>query len=148
MNRKKLLTYAFISRFYFGHHISRLWRSRRWQEGELDKFLDNYRGDRILPFTPEERAALPGFQSCVSCGLCTNACLLAASPGNLLSGHTVDPRLVAVAWSRAIPEFWSAQGLLEHCKECRLCEEICPTDTPLKRMVRFAADKSREGTPD
>ena len=147
MTRKKLLTYAFMARFYFGHHISRLWRSSQEQEGALDKFLENYRADRILPYSPRERAALPDFQSCVSCGLCSNECVLSSSPGDLLQGNPVDPRLLAVAYTRSIPEFWSAREIIERCKECNLCEEICPTDTPLKGIVRFAADKIREEAP-
>lgn len=147
MTWKKFFTYAFMARFYFGHHLSRLWRSAKDQEGELDKFLENYRADRILPYTPAERAALPGFQSCVSCGLCTNECILSSSPGDLLRGSAVDPRLLAVAYTRSIPELWSAREIMARCKECNLCEEICPTDTPLKRIVRFAADKIREEAP-
>jgi succinate dehydrogenase/fumarate reductase-like Fe-S protein len=146
VNLKKLGTYAFLSRFYIGHHVSRLWRSRKLIEGQLDKFLDTYRGDRIFPVTPDERAAMPSFQACVSCGLCTNECVLTAPPGDLLGSVRIDPRDLAVAYSRSVPEFWSARDLVEACEGCGLCEEICPTDTPLKRIVRFIMEKGRPAT--
>lgn len=147
MNRKKLFTYAFLAKYYFGHHLGRLLPSHRKPSDGLDKFLDNYRADRILPLTPEERAALPDMQACVSCGLCTATCVLTAPPGNLTETPLIDPRAVAVSYSRAIPEFWALRGVVERCRECGLCEDVCPTDTPLLRMVRFIDDKSRESAP-
>ncbi len=141
MNRKKLATYAFMAKFYFGHHLGRLWRSERKQEEELGKFFANYREDGILPLTPEERAAFPSLQACVSCGLCTSECLLTAPPGNLSGEIRLDPRLLAVAYSRSTPEFWAVRDLLEKCDVCGLCEEVCPTDTPLKRLANFIAGK-------
>jgi len=147
VNTKKLMTYAFMAKYYFGHHFGRLLPSGRHPSGGLDKFLDNYRADRILPLTPEERAVLPDFQGCVSCGLCTSACVLTAAPGKLLETAPIDPRAVAVSYARSIPDFWSLRGVVERCRECSLCEEICPTDTPLLRMVRFMDEKSREAVP-
>jgi succinate dehydrogenase/fumarate reductase-like Fe-S protein len=141
VNRKKLATYAFMARFYFGHHLGRLWRSPHRQAEELGRFLANYREDWILPLTPEERSVFPNLQACVSCGLCTSECLLSAPPGNLSGQIRLDPRLLAVAYARSTPAFWAARDLLEKCDACGLCEEVCPTDTPLKRLAKLVADK-------
>jgi succinate dehydrogenase/fumarate reductase-like Fe-S protein len=145
MNRKKLATYAFMARFYFGHHIGRLLRSRREPvENGLDKFLRNYREDHILPLTPEERAVFPSFQACISCGLCTAECVLTRPAGRIAADAPLDPRAIAISYSRAIPEFWAARDIVRRCQSCGLCEEVCPTGAPLKRMVRFMADKMAE----
>lgn len=146
MNRKKLATYAFMGKFYFGHHLGRMWPfGRREKEDALAKFMANYREDRILPLTPEERAAFPGFQACVSCGLCTAECVLTRPAGEAASEKRLDPRALAVSYARAIPEFRAARELLETCDACGLCEEVCPTDTPLKRLARFITDKLEAG---
>jgi len=145
VNRKKLATYAFMGRFYFGHHLGRILRSRRKSvENGLGKFLRNYREDHILPLTPEERAVFPSFEACVSCGLCTAECVLTRPAGSLSAGATLDPRALAISYARSIPEFWAARDIVRRCQGCGLCEEVCPTDTPLKRMVRFMADKMAE----
>lgn len=145
MNRKKLATYAFMGRFYFGHHIGRIlgWRRKPVEYG-LDKFLRNYREDHILPLTPEERAIFPGFQACVSCGLCTSQCALTRPAGRVSADAQLDPRALAVSYTRSIPEFWAARDIVRQCASCGLCEEVCPTGTPLRRMVRFMADKMAE----
>lgn len=111
------------------------------QEGARDKFLANYREDWILPLTPEERRVFPSLEACVSCGLCTSECLLASPPGNLCGEIRVDPRILAVAYARSTPEFPAARDLIKQCNDCGLCEEVCPTDTPLKKLAKFIADK-------
>jgi succinate dehydrogenase/fumarate reductase-like Fe-S protein len=144
MIRRRYSTYAFLTKYLFRHFLSRLWWTRRRSEGELSKFLHNYRDDHTLPLTPEEREVFPSFEVCVSCGLCTATCLLTAAPGNLSGSTRIDPRTLAIAYSRSIPDFWTARELVEKCRDCGLCEEICPTDAPLKRMMRFMTEKLRE----
>ena len=98
MNRKKLATYAFMGRFYFGHHLGRLLRSRRKPVANgLEKFLRNYREDHILPLTPEERSLSPSFQACVSCGLCTAECVITRPAGGIAADAPLDPRAIAIS---------------------------------------------------
>ncbi len=102
------------------------------------RFRRNYLEDGLLEITPEERDRLPEFSRCIHCGLCGTACpnLERLDQSRLLS----DPHLLAVAFSRSIPDFLYARDFMEQwqgCGDCAECLNVCPTQVPLWDIARY-----------
>jgi succinate dehydrogenase/fumarate reductase-like Fe-S protein len=104
------------------------------------RFLQNYAVEGLVPYSADERAALPGFSGCVNCGLCDAVC-------PILSDSFRGPSLFALAFSRATPELRAlraAVGALDGCGTCRLCQQTCPRAVPLLDIFAFTRRKLAE----
>jgi len=105
------------------------------------QFLLNYVPEALVPYSAEERRALPGFAGCINCGLCDIVCpLIPVLPRAQWRG----PSIFAVAYSRATPELRNLRApiaLLEKCGVCSDCQQICPRAVPLLEIFAFTRRK-------
>jgi hypothetical protein len=104
-------------------------------------FRENYDADGLPPVTPEERAAMPGFQRCIACGLCDRgeAERIARSGG---AYRGVMPLMLS--GSRSMPDFRAAAYSFSFVPESVLAEKerICPTGVPMVAIARFVRAKA------
>ncbi len=118
------------------------------QEGSgLERFLENYGGEGLVPTRPEDRAAGEAASACIACGLCEPACdLAAAAPGVRALGLHAAFRL----YGRSSTELGHAREALAACAACRDCEARCPTGVPIGQVVRhlLARAIAASGHPD
>ena len=108
------------------------------------KFLANYAPEGLVPYTREERRALPRFSGCIQCGLCDAVCpLIPRMPRARWRG----PSLFAVAYSRSTPglvQLESAVEVVELCGACTACQDSCPRAVPLLDIFAFTRRKLAE----
>ncbi|MFZ5631718.1 MAG: (Fe-S)-binding protein [Bacillota bacterium] len=98
----------------------------------FNHFYDIYSREKILPYLKHEAAAIPQWESCISCGLCLSRCpLLKGLDGCNYPG----PAAVADRLSRSVTEYWSAADVIFHCTTCMACQEACPSGVPVMEAV-------------
>lgn len=100
----------------------------------LDQFLENYRPDRIVPYSAEAKRLLSDFSRCISCGLCDALC---PAVKKLSQEKFLGPSFISHA-ARSLPDFALAPLDFEACEGCRGCESICPERVPIKKVISFA----------
>jgi succinate dehydrogenase/fumarate reductase-like Fe-S protein len=119
---------------FFIHMLAKVafWR----RHPGADRFVANFRADRLAPLTPEERLQLASFMRCTDCGLCEAACPLSSqTPALALSS------LAAANWRDLTNHHLIAESAaeLERCEECELCELSCPEQIPLRQLAGLVA---------
>jgi len=99
--------------------------------GGIARFRENYRADRLPPFSVEERAELPTMTGCIACGLC--------DLGSPTGARGVGAMELALVGARGTTEADAAErsiaGLSDD--ELRAREAICPTAVPLVAIARL-----------
>ena len=104
-------------------------------------FRANYDAEGLPPVTPEERADLGSFGTCIACGLCDRgeAARIAASKGAYRG-----PMELVLAASRSMPDYRSAAHSFRHVPEEVLEEKerICPTHVPFRKIAAFVEAKA------
>jgi succinate dehydrogenase/fumarate reductase-like Fe-S protein len=99
----------------------------------LERFLENYAGEGLVPTSLEERAAGEAASACIGCGLCETRCDLArAVPGARALGLHAAFRL----YGKSGAELALAGAALAECRACHECEALCPTGVPIAGVVR------------
>jgi hypothetical protein len=107
----------------------------------LEAFRRNYDEDGLPPVTADERARMPGFESCIACGLCDRgeAARIAAS-GGAYRGLMA----LMTGGSRSMPDYRAAAYSFSFVPEEVLAEKerLCPTHVPMREIARFVRDKA------
>ena len=106
------------------------------------RFDENFRADRLAPFTPAQFARL---EQCLNCGLCDAACAASEAGGRRPDG-AVNPSLIPISVSRSQPLFHNAAELAAHlaaCGECRACEEACPNRVPILEIAAMVMEGAK-----
>jgi succinate dehydrogenase/fumarate reductase-like Fe-S protein len=99
----------------------------------LERFLENYASEGLVPTRPEDRAIGEAAAACISCGLCEPACDLAgAAPAVRALGVEAAFRL----YGRSSTELPWAREALATCSACDACSTVCPTGVPIASVVR------------
>ncbi len=89
-----------------------------------------------LPLTRDERADLPGFTRCISCGLCALACpAIREAP----AAAWAEAWTFVVGPSRMLERARLAAASLEPCARCAACAAVCPTAVPIPRLAAMVA---------
>jgi len=135
---KRLRAYLLLALRAVLWHPLRVLFTPAAQQGKA-RFLANYAGDGLVPYSPEERVQLPRFGGCINCGVCDTVCPLVGAVAGFRG-----PSAVAISYSRATPELRSlraALGALDLCGDCRLCQDSCPRSVPLLDIFRFTRHK-------
>jgi succinate dehydrogenase/fumarate reductase-like Fe-S protein len=135
---RRLLALFFLAwRAIVLHPIRSLLAGPRGRE----RFLLNYAPEALVPYSAQDRAALPRFSGCINCGLCDAICpLMPILPKRQWRG----PSVFAVAYSRATPELRHLRApiaLLDKCGTCSACQQICPRGVPLLEIFAFTRSK-------
>ena len=139
MNLTNLRAKIALAILFFRHLVRRAFLFWRKKDG-LRQFLALYGGDAIYPVSEKERAAMPGFQKCQVCSLCTFTCkavLDGKAPGNF------EPKFLMIGYGRSSHE---AEFFLEEwlpCYECRSCTVVCPNDVPLHDMAETIVERRK-----
>lgn len=123
-----------------GYHAMRTAARRLWGERRgLPVFFDNYRDDRLLPLTAEERGLLGAFDSCLSCGLC-DTMARPVDRGDL--GGLPGPSALPSSVSRHPPDYDGVEPYLARLDQEDLArmEAICPSRIPFRRLVQMIRD--------
>jgi formate hydrogenlyase subunit 6/NADH:ubiquinone oxidoreductase subunit I len=133
----------FVLGFYFFVHLLKK-MFFLYQPGGETRLLENFREDRILPVSAEDRAVLAAWQRCTACGLCQAACPsligTAERPNQWLDINSLiqcqwrDPTAVALVREKA--------RALAECKSCQACEDACPERIPLRALARSMAGQA------
>jgi succinate dehydrogenase/fumarate reductase-like Fe-S protein len=127
-SRFRALSYL-AYRAVVAHPLKRL----RQRGTALERFLQNYAGEGLVPTRPEDRALGEEASACIACGLCEPACDLAgAVPAVRALGVEAAFRLYSKS-STALPY---ARDALAACAGCRACADVCPTGVPIADVVR------------
>jgi len=119
----------------FWAHLFRKLAPKRGAQGKA-AFLAHYADDAIVPFTAAELAALPDLERCITCRLCDAGCpTLGADgafpgPSTMMRSLSRDPTYFALV--DEIP-----------CGECRACEPLCPTQVPIRTVLRMVESKQQ-----
>jgi len=99
----------------------------------LERFLENYAGEGLVPTRLEDRAIGEAASACIACGLCETGCDLArAVPGARALGLHAAFRL----YGKSSAEIAFAREALAECRACQGCEALCPTGVPIAIVVR------------
>ena len=105
------------------------------------RYLDIYRTERLLPYSPADSQLISDLERCLGCGNCLAACPVV---GALAEHPYPGPRAVGMSLSRSVPDFWTAGGLAGFCTTCMACQEACPGDVPIYRAVLMLRAKNFE----
>ncbi len=122
-------------RALIAHPLRKLF-SRDTRTG-IDRFLDNYATEGLVPTPLEDRDLLIRASRCIHCGLC-----------DLVASIDAPPSLLAVALSRSsVDAPWAAAQVPESDDNLGRAETACPTGVPLRALAtlvrRRAAQVSR-----
>lgn len=103
-----------------------------YRRGGSERFVANYRPDRLLPIEPQTRAALRSWQSCTACGICD---AVYAKPG---------PSVMAIvaAGSRdfsVMPEVAADAARLDDRELLAAAGRACPMGVPIEQVVAYVA---------
>ena len=108
---------------------------KRWfKKRGIEQFLKDYVTEGIFPLKVEERKNFSSFGRCIQCGFCITACKI---QDPIFFQKFISPSQIAFSYSRSLPEMRGNGDFLAHCRECRACEEVCPTGVPLTQMMEF-----------
>jgi succinate dehydrogenase/fumarate reductase-like Fe-S protein len=122
---------------FFAHLGRKLAFFSRRRPGGVERFVDNYDEDHILPLTSAEAERVPGFQRCTGCGLCDAVCPLT---GTVIDGHAFSiAALATTSWRDSTAHHLSAgsaEAFLER-GDPAACEAVCPEGVPLADLARY-----------
>lgn len=109
----------------------------------LRAFVENYRDDRLVALTPEERLEMASFGRCIACGLCDEG------EGERMArsgGAYPGVMQIVLASSRNLPDVDAAARAIELVPHevLREKEASCPTLVPISRLVAFIDAKARQ----
>jgi ferredoxin len=109
----------------FGVHQLR--RRLQRPRPQVERLLDLYAPDGLLPLTAVERRELPGISACINCGLC------ALVAGRLGEAHLPD---LASAYLRAYPLVPEMAADLEgRPADLEAASAACPVSVPLGEVA-------------
>lgn len=119
-------SYIRLAGAYARHQVRR--RLRRRPGGDVQRLLEMYAPDRLLPLTEAERELLPAASACINCGLCA---LVAARVSGL------RPSDLAAAYLRDYPLLESAASDLagDAAPGLREAAAACPVGVPLEGVL-------------
>ena len=134
---------GFKSIFILGWHFV-LHMLRRlfflYRPGGSDRFISNYRPDRILPIAEEYAKLLPIWQRCTGCGFCDMSCPVS---GAKIDGHAFSIATLAMSGWRdftALHHCIEIAAVMTDCDRCSACELACPEEIPVKKLARFVTE--------
>ncbi|MFT6398927.1 MAG: ferredoxin [Bradymonadia bacterium] len=127
---RRIVAIALLA-FHFWKHIF-LKVTFLYRAGGEERFVGNYRPDRVLPVPARVRANLPEWHSCVGCGLCdavgpTSDISVMSLVGSGLRDFTMREDVAA-----------EAAAVLEAGPTAKM-EAICPTSVPIGDVLRYLA---------
>jgi ferredoxin len=124
---------ARLAAAYAAHQVRR--RFRR-PEGGVERLLDTYAEDRLLPLHAAERDLLPGAGRCINCGLCSVVLARAGGlrPSDLASAYLRDyPRLGLVR-----SEVAGSDGTIAvDDPDVAAAAAACPVGVPLEGVLEM-----------
>lgn len=107
----------------------------------LKLFMENYKGDGLVPLEKSDEAAIRRHSQCIDCGLCSMVCpALLHLPREKFPG----PHFVVTTYSRSFSDLKAAHLDLSLCASCAECEKICPNAVPIKEAILFIQTKIAE----
>lgn len=106
-------------------------RPLRRSAGER-RFVTAVAPEGYLPLTAEERAELPAFMRCISCGLCSLACPVLR---DARASAWEEPWTFVAGPSRMLERARIAGTALGPCSGCDACAAVCPTRVPIPRIA-------------
>lgn len=127
----------------FWAHMFRKYLLRRKSPG-YDQFIENYRADRIAPFSERERDRLSEFSRCIACGLCDPVCPSLRAGGR---SHFAGPMDLAMCVSRDPTELGLSPDPFRSVL-CEACDRACPESVPVAELVTYMRRKARETHPE
>lgn len=111
----------------YGMHLTRRRLTR--PRPQLDRLLEMYRADGLVPLTEQEQDRHPELIGCINCGLC------AFAAGRL--GRTRLPEL-ASSYARLYSRLGDAAGDVEGDEpDWEAASAACPVGVPLEEVARI-----------
>jgi len=141
-DKKLLVSLTYLGRQFF-LHLFKKYILRQKSPG-MDKFLEYYRDDLIVPLTKDERDRHPDFTKCVVCSICDPACpVFAATDSRQFAG----PMDIACCLSRDLTESgrWPDPFL---STLCGACDRACPEKVPVSEIIVYLRRKTRINQPE
>jgi len=142
IDTKKISSIALLG-WNFWAHMFRKYLLRRKSAG-YDQFIENYRADRIVPFSGRERERLNEFSKCISCGLCDPVCPSLRAGGR---SHFAGPMDLAICVSRDPTELGVSPDPFRSVL-CEACDRACPEGVPVVEIITYMRAKTRETHPE
>lgn len=144
---KKIYAYLLLSWHFLWHAARKV--TLLYRRGGAERFRDNFDQDGLLPLTPDERAALTRWRSCIGCGLCEAA---AAELSIVPDQRYMGPRLLAESSIRDLSQTDLALPSARELREVDLgaLRGVCPVDIPLDDLVAFLlriGEETRDARP-
>jgi D-aminopeptidase len=118
----------------FGRHVVVQMPARLiGRTDDAQRFRDAVLPEGYVPLLPDERAAMPSFMRCISCGLCSLAC----PDIGAASASAWDEAWTFVAGpARSLDRAPLVAHDMTPCADCTACADVCPTGVPIPLLAR------------
>ncbi|WXG39800.1 MAG: (Fe-S)-binding protein [Candidatus Freyarchaeum deiterrae] len=107
-------------------------------EKEMKQIEGVMKEEDITLIEPEENEICRKVEACQNCGLCLTVCPILEV---LQHESYPGPRSITSELSRTVREFWKAKDVVYYCTECGRCQEICPKNVPVPKVVSLIRSK-------
>lgn len=132
----------FLLAWHLFLHVVRKYVLRMKSPG-LTAFAENYRDDRVTPFSAWERERHAAFSKCIACGLCDPVCPSLRAAGR---EKFTGPMDLAVCVSRDPTESGFSPDPFRSLL-CEACDRACPESVPVSEIISNMRRKARETHP-